>query len=420
MTTKLTKTLIDSLPYSDQNCFHFDSEVRGLCLRVGKKRKTFYVQGYVDGDKAREKIGHYGVVTLDEARKEAVRRLGLMASGVVPAAKLKQSDPNTVTLNDLWQHYQKARIADGGLRPKTIAVYESALRRCFGDWLDRPATEITKNAVVERFREIATNEGPRSKAGGAKAQAAQAMRVLRAILNFGSITYEGDDGATPFPANPVQQLSRLHRGWSKVAPRNEVIQPNELKTWYGNICALNNDTIRDYIVFCLFTGLRRSAAASIKWENVNLKARTVAISAEVDKTGKAFVLPLPAFIVDMLQRRSAVRRLDNPYVFPAALTTDHIKEPKKSIEKVVAKTGIKWSMHSLRRVFASTAERLDISYYKTKALLNHTLSKDVTASVYVQIDVDQLREPMELISKYLLEQMGVVDRPKTKPKTKKA
>jgi integrase len=258
--------------------------------------------------------------------------------------------------------------------------------------------------VVERYRQIAMSEGPRSKAGGARAQAAQSMGTLRALLSFGAIEYESDDGTSAFPPNPVLHLSRLHRGWGKIAPRRDVIAPDDLKAWSDALMDVPNDTTRDYILFCLFMGLRRSAAAAVKWDNVNMKSKTVSIPIADDKTKKAFVLPLPVFIHDMLKRRSKIRRLENPYVFPALTGTDHIKEPKRAVEKVIAKSGVHWSMHALRRTFATTAERLEISVYKTKALMNHSISRDVTGN-YIQIQTDQLREPIQKIADFLLSKM---------------
>ena len=64
-------------------------------------------------------------------------------------------------------------------------------------------------------------------------------------------------------------------------------------------------------------------------------------------------------------------------------------------------------MHTLRRTFGTVAGRLDIAHYKHKMLLNHSLKTDVTGAHYVKLTVEDLREPMQKISDYLKERVGI-------------
>jgi hypothetical protein len=59
----------------------------------------------------------------------------------------------------------------------------------------------------------------------------------------------------------------------------------------------------------------------------------------------------------------------------------------------------------LRRTFATTAERLDISSYAVKRLLNHLTGSDVTAG-YIVTDIERLRRPMQAIADFLFRAMG--------------
>jgi integrase len=43
---------------------------------------------------------------------------------------------------------------------------------------------------------------------------------------------------------------------------------------------------------------------------------------------------------------------------------------------------INWSSHDLRRTYDTIASRLDVSYYKVKYLLGHSVSSDVTGKHY--------------------------------------
>lgn len=63
-------------------------------------------------------------------------------------------------------------------------------------------------------------------------------------------------------------------------------------------------------------------------------------------------------------------------------------------------------MHDLRRTFITIAESLDIPAYALKRLLNHKMNGDVTAG-YIMLDVERLRNPMQMIADHILLKVGV-------------
>lgn len=93
-------------------------------------------------------------------------------------------------------------------------------------------------------------------------------------------------------------------------------------------------------------------------------------------------------------------------MFPGEGKGGYIIEPRKRIAKVIASSGISFTIHDLRRSFITYAESLDISAYALKRLLNHKMKSDVTSG-YIMTDVERLRRPMQLISDYILKCAGV-------------
>lgn len=81
-------------------------------------------------------------------------------------------------------------------------------------------------------------------------------------------------------------------------------------------------------------------------------------------------------------------------------------EPRKQIAKVIAASDVQFSIHDLRRTFITIAESLDIPAYALKKLLNHKMNNDVTAG-YIMLDVERLRNPMQMITDYILLKMRV-------------
>src|SRR5216110_743226 len=79
--------------------------------------------------------------------------------------------------------------------------------------------------------------------------------------------------------------------------------------------------------------------------------------------------------------------------------------------QLVAKSGVPFSPHDLRRTFASIVSRLGdhLSYYTTKRLLNHRTS-DVTQG-YIQFDLEQLRSAMQAVEDFVLKHIGNSEQP---------
>ena len=160
--------------------------------------------------------------------------------------------------------------------------------------------------------------------------------------------------------------------------------------------------MRDYLLLLLFTGLRRNEALCLRWENVDLQRGTVC--AVDTKNRSNHVLPMGRYLWDLMRRR---RACDSEWVFANPLTRKRITDPHRQIVNVVAKSGVPFSPHDLRRTFASIVSRLGdrLNYYTTKRLLNHRTS-DVTQG-YIQFDLEQLRSAMQAVEDFVLEKVGV-------------
>ena len=82
-------------------------------------------------------------------------------------------------------------------------------------------------------------------------------------------------------------------------------------------------------------------------------------------------------------RNTAWTTPDGDYVFSADFKSDHIEEPRFALRKIEKATGIKATVHDLRRTFVTVAESCDIPVYALKGLVNHSMGTDVTAGYVV-------------------------------------
>ena len=235
------------------------------------------------------------------------------------------------------------------------------------------------------------------------------MRVLRAFFNFAIAEYEDDKGNSLIPTNPVCRLFKSE-SWYRVNVRKNVIKTHELAPWIAAVLALKNEypgqqaeTVRDYLILLLLTGLRREEAAGLTWDDIDFASRTMTV--EDTKNRDPHTIPLSDYLLDML---IAIRSdIGGTFVFPSATSASgHLINCSKQQDRVRKASGIDFTLHDLRRTFLTIAESLDISAYAVKRLANHKMTGDVTAG-YLSISVERLRKPMQAITDYILKAAGI-------------
>jgi len=390
---KLTKKIVDDaqLPISKDQVFYRDDQLKGFALRVtASGTKSFVVEKNIGNKVRRITLGKYGALTVEQARKEAQKIIGQIATGINPIAEKQALKINSITLDEVFNDYKQARKS---LKHNTLYNYERVLTIAFAGWGNKPFLSITKDKVAKHHEKLGKENG--------EAYANLAMRLLRALFNFAVGQYEDAQGKSLITENPVKRLSQT-RAWYRVERRQTFIKAHELVPWYAGVQQLQNEVLRDYLLLILLTGLRRQEAATLRWDQVDLIAKTLTVLET--KNHESHTLPLSNYLYELLSSCSQTRI--NEYVFPGTGAAGHIIEPRKQMANVTKFSGIHFTVHDLRRTFITIAEGLDISAYALKRLMNHKMSGDITAG-YIVTDVERLRKPMQQITDYFLNCMGV-------------
>lgn len=389
---RITKSFVDKVDIPQRNAqgvktqvFHRDSLITGFCLRVTSGGvKSFIVEKRIFGKVKRITIGRYGNITVEQARKEAMKFLGQVATGHDPIAEKKAKNVKRITLEEAFEDYLNTRKE---LRPATVKDYKQVLKTGFQDWKSKSLVDISKDMVELRHSDLGKTS---------KARANNAMRVLRAIFNHAKAKYEDSKGNPVITFNPVDRLGQI-RAWYKIERKRTLIKPHQLSDWYQATMQLNLQTTRDYLHLVLFTGLRRSEASRITWSDIDFKAKTLEIPET--KNHQVHTLPLSDFLFDLFERRFDERASN--YVFPSDTERGYLFNPKTAVKRVADLSGVPFTLHDLRRTFVTIAESLDIPGYALKRLLNHKDPNDVTAG-YIVSNVDRLREPMQKITDFII------------------
>lgn len=388
---RINKSFVDTVSIPERNAsggktqkFYRDDQIPGFALRVTSGGvKSFIVEKRINGKVKRMTLGRFGNLTVEQARTEAKRLTGDVAIGKDPVAEKKAKRAKTVTLQEAFDDYLLARK---NLRETTIHDYKRSINGPLSDWQDKALLDITKDMVELRHRTLGKRSHARSN---------NTMRLLRAVFNHAMGKYDDVEGNPVIMYNPVDRISQT-RAWYKVTPRQTLIKPHQLAAWYQATLQIGGEVTRDYLHLLLFTGLRRSEASRLSWNDVDFKAKTLTVNET--KNHQIHTLPFSDFLEDLLKER--LRNKTNEYVFPSGSKQGYLLEPKKSVIKVSEISEVTFTLHDLRRTFITTAESLDIPAYALKRLLNHKDSNDVTAG-YIVSDVNRLREPMQKITSYI-------------------
>lgn len=406
MTTKSGRTLykldqkfVDQLPFisGGHPKIYFDSTVKGFGVCVGKTVKTFVIQREINRKSVRTTIARTMEITVARAREEARNLLHEMRGGHNPNLIKKQAaeaaKEASYTLQMLLdQHLEslklKGCIASANRYPKALNLHVK-------DWLELPVAAITREKVIERHRQIGLSTG--------KAAANAVFRTLRALYNLYRIDHAEFQ-------NPVEILS-LKKRWFPEKPRNIRIKPHEMKVWIQALLTqVENPVHKDYMLFLLLNGLRKNEGMNLAWDQVDFKGKSFRI--EKTKNKKPLELPMTdlteAILKSLWNRREIDNPLTSPWVFPSKLSiTGHLYSVRNSLLAVNEASNMDINLHDLRRTFATIANMAKIPECTIKKLVNHSTAGSVTASVYIVMDVDALREPMQEITNAFKELMQI-------------
>lgn len=382
---RLTRRTIDELPFSESGqVLYRDTMLTGFGLRVGSRSKVYFVEAEVNRRTRRVSIGRADVFAPEVARKKALTLLADMAEGRNPNDEKRGEGAERVTLATAFERFFEARDK---LSPYTVRNYGRTASLYLKAWRNKPMNEITRQMVLNKHKEIA-------KANG-EVTANNVMRHLRSVYNFVAATQ--DD----FPPNPVLILGQA-RAWYRERRRQTVVTAQDLPMWWKAVMA-EPDYARDFLLMALFTGMRRGELMALRWENVDLNARTLHLPKT--KNGDPLFLPLSFFLADLLTERKK-QAGKSPFVFPGPGKEGHLMETKKFLLRVSAGSGVNFTLHDLRRTFITIAESLDVPYYALKRLLNHRANGDVTGG-YIVVNAERLRGPVEQVAARILELANV-------------
>jgi integrase len=401
-TFRFTASELDRLPLPEPGRrleFRDEAFPPLVCRVTADGTKTFAVAAWSKAaqNTTRVTLGTYkrpgdarSRMTVDMARKAGAKVLAKITDGTAVNTEKKAARMVGRTVGETLDAY----IAAGDLKPRTVEDYRRVLTEVCSDWLDKPITGITRDAIRDRHRKHSETRS--------KARADNAVRVLRALFNFAVVK--------PNPASsPKKRTSDGVKGFlNNVGRKRTLVKMRDFPAWWSaveNLQGRRSDsgaqTLSDFLLLLVLTGLRFGEAAGLLWSNVDRRDWTIKIPDT--KNGDDHELPVGPRLVQILERRWSGRA--GPYVFPAQddpLQPYPLSTCYRWLPVIEAESGIKANPHDLRRTFATCAESMDVSALTVKRLLNHRTGRGDVTEGYVVLSPERLRGAMRKIEARML------------------
>lgn len=364
------------LPASKDREDYYDIGCPKLICRVSiTGNKSFVVlKKTSDGKTIRVTLGRFPDLSVSDARKMAQSALNELAQGVNPTEEKRKQRIRGITLQELCDRY----LADkSDLREASVLDYKKKLHQGFSDWLSKPISDITRDMVLARRKEL---EGGRDNK----------LRVLRLLMRYAVVTLKALD------ENPVDVL-RDGSLWSRPKRKKRMIPSDNLAEWYQAVLSLDNEKAKVYLLLLLHTGLRDEDVRYLEWRDVDFKNNC--FIARDTKNHTDFTAYIAPQIKPYLRGLHALTG-DGTFVFPGDSSNGVMNIPRKPIAQVVTKTGVNFSSHDLKRTFLTIGEAAMIPFSLLKTLANHKTDGDVTAG-YINTEANTMKQAINKIADYI-------------------
>jgi len=414
--TLLTDSKIRGLkPVTGKQIEHGDSLVSGLRIRVSGNAKTWVLRQRAGGKVRTITLGPFGdtagELTLAAARVKAVAVQAEIAGGKVPVpAAVPARDrkgPMVIETIDLFMvEYCRDKEVK---RPEAYRwQFDKYIVPHFGGWR---IAAVAKQDLKDFLRIIREKHGLTT-----------ARRVGGLCKRFFNWSAKEDI----IESDPMALVDLP----GKETVRDRTLNDSEIRAlWLATDTASDRGELNKagrprahpsmfpwgaYFRLLLLTGQRRGEVAGMRWDALDLDARTWALEASETKSGRAHLVPLSPAAVELLKGLPRITSKQNgeDVLSPYVLTTNgrapiaDFSKPKRWLDEEMDRlhrTAIPdWRTHDLRRTVSTALAKLGVEPFIRRRVLNHAL--EGVDKVYDRFDyLEPKRKALDLWAQHLAE-----------------
>jgi integrase len=354
--SKLTQKAVEKItPPVSGRLDVFDQYLPGFALRITPAgHRTYIARARIKGQAApiTFTIGDAVDITLGDARLRAAEILRQMRDGIDPRPA-KGPTPEALTLRGLVNKWAQLHLAKKRPRYATEAV--RAISKAFHKQLDRPASSLTRAAVVNVLDEITLSGKP--------VAAARTRTYGRSCYSWA--LKRGDVDNNPFAGLPVE---------AEKSERERVLDTEEVRAIWAAAGTLGYPW-EGFFKLSLLTLQRRSEVAGMLWSEIDFDGVVWRISGDRMKTGKPHSVHLSPPALAVLEGLPRFEGAD--FVF-SMTGTSHISgysKAKRHLDAAVTKMRgaplAQWWPHDFRRSGVTTLASMGFDALVVDLLLAH-------------------------------------------------
>jgi integrase len=384
-TKALTNIRINALKVKPKDYEVFDRNVGGLAVRVFPSgKKSFVVNFRVNGKRKRMTLGNPSVMSISEARQEALQLQQKAKAGtnVIQEKKdnIKAKIAEQTRAQNTFAHVTDLFIELYCIEDKNLKSWKEYKRilnkYVIPHWGNRNIEDIKKTDVTALLDSVAKNYG--------SYQANRVLATIRKLFNWGCV--RGVVENTPI----VVGMARSEDPRERKLEDDEIVifwdGCEKLKYPYGKIFQL-----------LLITGQRRGEVINMKWSQINMSSKVWSLPSHSTKSGLPHLVPLSQMAIDILEMLP--KFADSDLLFPTEMNRDrpvgNVSVAKKRVCEIKD-----WRLHDLRRTVRTNLAELKVPYLicnKVLGHIDHSVEKHYDKHDYV----DEKRDALETWGKRL-------------------
>ncbi|HHF0608841.1 TPA: tyrosine-type recombinase/integrase [Pseudomonas aeruginosa] len=381
MKAKLTLTLLNTLETTGATYEVHDTTVMGLFVRVTATGHKAYVVTWGRAKKCT--LGRVGVLTLDQARKEALQYLAEAREHGEPLAVAQgRKSASTPTLRDfIDDHYSPWMTAHLKSADKTLNLlnvgFASIMKKRLSEISQRDLETIrigwqaAGNADSTANRKMASLRGALSRAvewGFLKDHPMTRLKQLK-VDRKGRVRYllPDEEKRLRQALDDRQEAIRADRDsankWRE--ERRKELLPDLKEVAFP-------DHLKPLVLISLNTGMRRGEVFNLTWADIDLKNKTITVEGDTSKSGQTRHIPMNREALAIIETWKDQHTRDSGYVFPSkdGKRLDNVNTSWEGVLKLAKVTGFRW--HDLRHTFASKLVMAGVPLNTVRDLLGHS------------------------------------------------